>query len=259
MGKLHQRSPRADRENQCPCCEYVQDDETEGHPDKLCDSIADAVLDACLTDDPHSRVACEVMAAAGKIIVAGDQGIVYGYACRETAQLLPMPVVLANRLTVRLTNARRTGTIHSLEPDGKAQVSVEYEGGIPKRIAAVVVSCQHDERKNLEELRREIMRSVIAPALRNLYPDDDTEVLINPSGRFVLGGFEADTGLTGRKLMVGTYGGLVARCPGKMPPKQTAAAHIWRDMLPKTLWPLAWQTAVQSVLPMPSAGPGRWQ
>ena len=279
---------------------------TEGHPDKLCDTIADRVLDACLKHDPAARVACEAMATAGKIIVAGeitarklpdipaivcrtvretgyscdyevevithdqsgdiagavdgnpsgspqepseavpvgrggrngaggvlakggdaaernffrrgagDQGIMYGYACSETPQLLPLPVVLAHRLTSLLTNARKTGTIQGLGPDGKAQVSVEYQRGQPARIATVVVSCQHDADKDLAELRSQLTRHVIVPALRELYPDHQTEVLINPSGRFVLGGFEADTGLTGRKLMVDTYGGLVPHGGGAL-------------------------------------------
>lgn len=242
---------------------------TEGHPDKLCDTIADSVLDACLGSDPAARVACEVMATAGKIIVAGeitardlpdipaivcrtvretgygsdyevevithdqsgdiagavdgnsqmgagDQGIVYGCACNETAELLPLPVVMAHRLALLLTNARRTGIIRGLGPDGKAQVSVEYQGGAPYRIAAVVVSCQHDADKDMDELRREIIRHVIVPALRDLYPDPKTEVFINPSGRFVLGGFEADTGLTGRKLMADTYGGLTPHGGGAL-------------------------------------------
>lgn len=242
---------------------------TEGHPDKLCDTIADRVLDACLKHDPAAHVACEAMATAGKIIVAGeitakrlpdipaivcrtvretgyscdyeveaithdqsgdiagavsgsgemgagDQGIMYGYACSETPQLLPLPVVLAHRLTVLLTNARKTGTIQGLGADGKAQVSVEYRKGRPARIAAVVVSCQHDAEKDLDQLRSEITRHVIVPALRDLYPDPRTEVFINPSGRFVLGGFEADTGLTGRKLMVDTYGGLVPHGGGAL-------------------------------------------
>lgn len=242
---------------------------TEGHPDKLCDTIADAVLDACLKNDPAARVACEAMATAGKIIVAGeitakelpdipaivcrivreagygsdyevevithdqsgdiagavaqdsqmgagDQGIMYGYACSETEQCLPLPVALAHRLTALLTNARKTGTIRGLGPDGKAQVSVEYVFGLPARIAAVVVSCQHDEDRDLEELRREIIRHVIVPALRELPPDRDTEVFINPSGRFVLGGFEADTGLTGRKLMADTYGGIAPHGGGAL-------------------------------------------
>lgn len=242
---------------------------TEGHPDKLCDTIADAVLDACLKNDPAAHVGCEAMATAGKIIVAGeitarelpdipaivcrtvreagyasdyevevithdqsgdiagavaqdaqtgagDQGIMYGYACGETAELLPLPVVLAHRLTRLLTNARRMGTIQGLGPDGKAQVSVEYVFGLPSRITNVVVSCQHDADKDMGELRREILKSVITPALRMLPPDEATEILINPSGRFVLGGFDADTGLTGRKLMVDTYGGLVPHGGGAL-------------------------------------------
>ncbi len=242
---------------------------TEGHPDKLCDAIADSVLDACLKHDPAARVACEVMATAGKIIVAGeitaaelpdipaivcrtvretgygsdyevevithdqsgdiagavaqetqmgagDQGIVYGFACSETAELLPLPVALAHRLTLLLTNARKTGTILGLWPDGKAQVSVEYREGKPRRIAAVVVSCQHDEDKDLDGLRREIIQHIIVPGLRELPPDPKTEVFVNPSGRFVLGGFEADTGLTGRKLMADTYGGLVPHGGGAL-------------------------------------------
>ena len=248
---------------------------TEGHPDKLCDAIADRVLDACLKHDSAAHVACEVMATAGKITVAGeitarqlpdipaivcqtvretgyscdfeaevithdqsgdiagavsgssemgagDQGIMYGFACSETPQLLPLPVVLAHRLTLMLTNARKLGTIQGLGPDGKAQVSVEYHKGKPARIAAVVLSCQHDEEKDLEELRKELTRSVIVPALRELYPDHETEVLINPSGRFVLGGFEADTGLTGRKLMVDTYGGLVPHGGGALSGKDAS-------------------------------------
>lgn len=242
---------------------------TEGHPDKLCDTIVDAVLDACLVHDPAARVACEVMATAGKIIVAGeitaavlpdipaivcrtvretgyggdyevevithdqsrdiagavdqtsqlgagDQGIMYGYACDETAAFLPLPVVLAHRLTMLLTNARKTGSIPGLKPDGKAQVSVEYQFGVPYRVAAVVLSCQHDADKDVEQLRREIMESVITPALKDFPADQDTEILINPSGRFVEGGFEADTGLTGRKLMVDTYGGLVPHGGGAL-------------------------------------------
>ena len=251
-------------------CILTAESVTEGHPDKLCDTIADSVLDTCLGSDPAARVACEVMATAGKIIVAGeitarelpdipaivcrtvreagyggigyeveaithdqsgdiagavegdpkmgagDQSILYGYACGETAELLPLPVALSHRLTRLLTNARKTGTIQGLGPDGKAQVSVEYQGGKPRRIAAVVVSCQHDADKDLDKLRREVIRHVIVPALRDLYPDPKTEVFINPSGRFVLGGFEADTGLTGRKLMVDTYGGLAPHGGGAL-------------------------------------------
>ena len=242
---------------------------TAGHPDKLCDTIADTVLDCCLEFDPDARVACEIMATAGKIIVAGeitakvlpdiravardtvrcagydpdidvevlvhpqspdiagavadgeltgagDQGIMYGYACSETENFLPLPVVLAHRLTSLLACSRTMGWIGGLRPDGKAQVSVEYEFGIPKRIATVVLSCQHEAEKDLSLLRDELMEFVITPALLDRVLDDDTRILINPSGRFVLGGFEADTGLTGRKLMADTYGGLAPHGGGAL-------------------------------------------
>ena len=241
---------------------------TEGHPDKLCDTIADAVLDACLLGDPDSRVACEVLATAGKItvageittksmpdiphivcktirqigysgnyevevdihdqspdiagavngeneITAGDQGIVYGYACRETPQLLPLPVVLAHRITLGLTEARRNHLLEWLKPDGKAQVSVEYEDDKPVRVSTVVVSTQHEPEVSQKELREAVYPLILVPALGK-YLDLNTEVLINPSGSFVLGGFEADTGLTGRKLMVDTYGGIVPHGGGAL-------------------------------------------
>ena len=241
---------------------------TEGHPDKLCDTIADAVLDACLLGDPDSRVACEVLATAGKItvageittkvmpdiphivcktirqigysgnyevevdvhdqspdiadavngeneITAGDQGIVYGYACRETRELLPLPVVLAHRITLGLTEARRNHLLEWLRPDGKAQVSVEYEDGKPVRVSTVVVSTQHEPEVSQKELREVVYQLILVPALGK-YLDQNTGVLINPSGSFVLGGFEADTGLTGRKLMVDTYGGIVSHGGGAL-------------------------------------------
>lgn len=147
---------------------------------------------------------------------AGDQGIMYGYACLESDAMLPAPVVLAHRLTLLLTHVRKSGLISGLLPDGKAQVSVEYAFGIPCRLSAVVLSCQHEDTKDLALLRRELMKYVISPALRDLPPDEDTEILINPSGRFVQGGFEADTGLTGRKLMVDTYGGLAPHGGGAL-------------------------------------------
>ena len=241
---------------------------TEGHPDKLCDTIADAVLDACLLGDPDSRVACEVLATAGKItvageittkvmpdiphivcktvrqigysgnyevevdihdqspniagaingeneITAGDQGIVYGYACRETPQLLPLPVVLAHRITMGLTEVRRNHLLEWLRPDGKAQVSVEYENGKPKRVHTVVVSAQHEPEVSQKELREVVYQLILVPALGK-YLDQNTGVLINPSGSFVLGGFEADTGLSGRKLMVDAYGGIVPHGGGAL-------------------------------------------
>ena len=232
---------------------------TEGHPDKLCDYIADCILDACLEKDKNVRVACEVMATAGKIIAAGeittkilpdiphiicqavkqtgyvgldyeveiilhaqspdivqaingvgagDQGIAYGYATDETAEMLPLPVVLAHKMTKLLSYVRKSGKIKRLLPDGKAQVSIEYSSyDIPKRAVAVVLSAQHEANKDIRILRNELMEHVIRPVLGKI-PYKENDIHINPSGRFVLGGFEADTGLTGRKLMVDSYGGL---------------------------------------------------
>lgn len=255
---------------------YTAEAVTEGHPDKLCDLIADSILDACLKEDPESRVACEVLATKGNILVAGeitsshepsvfslvrkvledvgysaegiemdalihqqsvdiagavssskekrcglsvnqeefssgagDQGIMIGYACSETSQLMPMPVVLAQRIVRELSACRKSSYIKGILPDGKAQVTVEYEDGIPVRIESVVVSCQHEEEKSLKKLEHEIREKVLKPALRPLPPDEDTKIFINPSGRFVCGGLDADTGLTGRKLMVDSYGSLV--------------------------------------------------
>ena len=253
---------------------YTAESVTEGHPDKLCDLIADSVLDECLSHDALSRVACEVLATRGQIIVAGeitslyepqipaiarsvlqkvgydparyaiqclvhkqspdiaagvdcslerrrnpsedqlalqlgagDQGVMVGYACSETPQMMPLPVVLAHRLTSVLTAARKTGAVRGLRPDGKAQVTVEYdEDERPLRLDTVVLSTQHSPEKPMDELCWELTDKVLAPALQALPPDEDTKILLNPSGRFVLGGPEADTGLTGRKLMVDSYG-----------------------------------------------------
>ena len=253
---------------------YTAESVTEGHPDKLCDIIADRVLDECLAHDALSRVACEVLATKGQVIVAGeitilyepdipsivqsvfrkagydptsfsiqcllhrqssdiaagvgcslerrrnlskdqpalqlgagDQGVMVGYACSETPQMMPLPVVLAHRLTSALSAARKTGMMRGLRPDGKAQITVEYgEDGKPLRLDAVVLSAQHSPEKPEDELSWELTDKVLAPALQALPPDKDTKILLNPSGRFVLGGPEADTGLTGRKLMVDSYG-----------------------------------------------------
>ena len=253
---------------------YTAESVTEGHPDKLCDLIADSVLDECLSHDALSRVACEVLATKGQVIVAGeitslyepqipaiarsvlqkvgydparyaiqclvhkqssdiaagvdcslerrrnlsedqpalqlgagDQGVMVGYACSETPQMMPLPVVLSHRLTSALTAARKTGVIQGLRPDGKAQVTVEYdEDEKPLRLDTVVLSAQHSPEKPMDELCWELTDKVLAPALQALPPDEDTKILLNPSGRFVLGGPEADTGLTGRKLMVDSYG-----------------------------------------------------
>lgn len=253
---------------------YTAESVTEGHPDKLCDLIADSVLDECLSHDALSRVACEVMAARGQIIVAGeitslyepsipsivrkvllhtgydpdrfaiqchihkqspdiaagvdcsleqrrgvkkegislrlgagDQGVMVGYACDETPEMLPLPVVLAHRLTRTLTAVRKSGKIPALRPDGKAQVTVEYmEDRKPFRLNTVVLSAQHSPDISADELHFELTDQVIIPALQILPPDEDTKILINPAGRFVSGGPYADTGLTGRKLMADSYG-----------------------------------------------------
>ncbi|MEG1011789.1 MAG: methionine adenosyltransferase, partial [Ruthenibacterium sp.] len=249
---------------------YTAESVTEGHPDKLCDLIADSILDAHLEKDPLARVACEVLATRGHILIAGeitcaytvdisrvvnnvlhevgydpkdfllelnlhrqsadisagvntaleqrrgitataqlgagDQGVMVGYACDETPQFLPLPVVLANRIVVALATARKSGLIQGICPDGKAQVTVEYEDGVPKRLDTVIVSTQHSADKQADRLAWEIADKVLPLALRGLSPDADTRILINPSGRFVEGGPAADTGLTGRKLMVDTYG-----------------------------------------------------
>ena len=251
---------------------YTAESVTEGHPDKVCDRIADTILDACLAKDPDAHVACEVLATKGTVLLAGeisssfepdvlslaeevvgqvgydpkaflfdallhrqspdiaggvqksrekrgnpatdedwsmgagDQGIMTGYACKETPQMLPMPVVLANRIVRELDAARKSGFIKGILPDGKAQVTVEYEDYKPVRLDTVIVSCQDAEETPLKELEWEIRQKVLKPALHLLPADGDTKIIINPSGRFVVGGMEADTGLTGRKLMVDSYG-----------------------------------------------------
>lgn len=273
---------------------YSAESVTEGHPDKLCDLIADNVLDACLAGDPTSRVACEVMATRGHIIVAGeitteanpdvfniardvlhsigydpkgfqidcylhpqspdiagavevpvdspedddaigagDQGVVIGYACNETPELMPMPVVIAHRLTSLLTLARMTEAVHGIGPDGKALVVVEYEDDKPVRVAQILLSVQHEAGVHIEEIQADIFAQVILPALKGMPADDQMEVILNPSGSFVVGGPEADTGLTGRKLMVDTYGPFVSQgggaLSGKDPTKiDRTAAYMTR-------------------------------
>ena len=245
---------------------------TEGHPDKVCDQISDAILDNMIAQDPDSRGGVECMATTGSVMVtgevrtnaffdarrivkqtlkeigytdgrfgidvddagiwisikeqssdisqgvsegqgedkeqgAGDQGMMYGYACNETEELMPLPIMLAHKLTKRLSVVRKTGIIRGLGPDGKSQVSVEYENGRPNRLGAVVISQQHLEEVSEEYLKREILEKVIHPICRE-YMDEETKVYINPTGRFVIGGPEGDAGLTGRKIIVDTYGGV---------------------------------------------------
>jgi S-adenosylmethionine synthetase len=277
-----------------------------GHPDKLCDLIADNILDAALRKDRSSRVACEVMATKGKIIVAGeitcsekldiryivrntlkevgynplkfliyvyvqkqstdikagvdkalevrkgsddpysligagDQGTMYGFASNETKEMLPLPLVLSLNITKRLDKARKDKLIKGIFPDGKAQVTLEYDGEKAVKVKTIVISIQHDKDKSYDELKKEILTYVLLPAFMEFPFDKETEILINPSGRFVLGGPAADTGLTGRKLMVDTYGGLAshgggALC-GKDPTKvDRSGAYMARYIAKHIIW-----------------------
>lgn len=257
---------------------FTSESVTEGHPDKLCDCISDAVLDAMLKEDPSSRVACECAATTGMVLVmgevttscyvdipnlvrsvaneigynkpeygfdantlavitaingqspdialgvdhaleqkngetetnlstgAGDQGMMFGFACDETESLMPLPIDLAHALTKKLTAVRKSGEIPYLRPDGKSQVTIEYEGDKPLRVDTVVISAQHDD-VDMAILRRDIEEKVIRPTLPTALVDAKTKIYVNPTGRFVIGGPTGDSGLTGRKIIVDTYGG----------------------------------------------------
>lgn len=246
---------------------FTSESVTEGHPDKICDQIADAILDELLSQDPHSKVACEVCATTGLVLVmgevttegyvdvqkvvretvdkigynrgkfgfdaenlsvlvaldeqspdiamgvrdgigAGDQGIMFGYACKETEEYMPLPISLAHKLSKRLSDVRKQKYNKELRPDGKTQVSVEYDNlGNPVRIDAILVSTQHDEDVTLERLKQIITEEVIKPVVPSHLMDSNTKIYVNPTGRFVIGGPKGDSGLTGRKIIVDTYGG----------------------------------------------------
>ncbi|MBP5271096.1 MAG: methionine adenosyltransferase [Clostridia bacterium] len=264
---------------------FTSESVTEGHPDKICDKISDAILDNLIAQDPESRVACETFCTTGLVAImgeittkgyadlqkiardtvreigytrakygfdcdscavissvheqspdialgvdrsleskngegdpddlgAGDQGMMFGFACRETPELMPAPISLAHRLSKRLTEVRKSGVLPYLRPDGKTQVTIEYEGYRPVRIDTVVVSSQHSESVSLEDLREGIRKEVILAALPGELLDVNTKIYINPTGRFVVGGPMGDTGLTGRKIIVDTYGGIAGHGGG---------------------------------------------
>ena len=256
---------------------FTSESVTEGHPDKICDQISDAILDAMLKEDPYSRVACETFCTTGLVTImgeittkadvdvtkiarqtikeigydrakygfdadtcgimtaiheqsadialgvdnsaevksgesendhgAGDQGLMFGYACNETKELMPLPISLAHKLAMKLTAVRKDGVLPYLRPDGKTQITIEYVDDKPVRVEAIVVSSQHSADVALETIRRDVIENVIMPVVPNEMIDENTKIFVNPTGRFVIGGPNGDTGLTGRKIIVDTYGG----------------------------------------------------
>lgn len=284
---------------------FTSESVTEGHPDKLCDYISDSVLDACLSQDENSRVACETVAGKGEVVItgeitsnadidieqiarnaikeigydnkdtdidyktckvhinickqspdialgvnksledkagesvasegAGDQGIMFGYACDETDAYMPLPIYLAHKIAKRLTDVRKQNILHYLRPDGKTQVTVEYENDIPVRVDTVVVSTQHTEDVDLNILRKDIIERVIKEVVPESLLDENTKYYINPTGRFVIGGPLGDSGLTGRKIIVDTYGGYSRHGGGAFSGKDASkvdrsAAYILRHV-----------------------------
>lgn len=276
---------------------FTSESVTEGHPDKIADQISDAILDALISGDPTSRVACETMVTTGIAIIAGeitsktyadlpqivretiktvgytrakfgfdhetcavlstineqspdiamgvdpggagDQGLMFGFACDETEELMPMPIMLAHKLVRRLSEVRKNETLDYLRPDGKSQVTIEYDGTRPVRVDAVVISSQHSNLVKMETLREEITEQVVKNVIPAELLDDNTKYYINPTGRFVVGGPQGDCGLTGRKIIVDTYGGVGSHgggaFSGKDPTKVDRSASYMARYIAKNI------------------------
>ena len=276
---------------------FTSESVTEGHPDKIADQISDSILDALISEDPMSRVACETMVTTGIAIIAGevtsksyadlpqivrdtirdvgytrakfgfdfetcavlstineqspdiamgvdpggagDQGLMFGYACNETEELMPMPITLAHKLVRRLAEVRKNEILDYLRPDGKSQVTIEYDGTRPARVEAVVISSQHSDLVKMETLREEIKEQVIKHVIPADLLDDRTKYYINPTGRFVVGGPQGDCGVTGRKIIVDTYGGVGSHgggaFSGKDPTKVDRSASYMARYIAKNI------------------------
>ena len=308
---------------------FTSESVTEGHPDKVCDQISDAVLDAIFEKDPNGRVACETCASTGLIHImgeittncyvdipkiarqvvldigynssecgfdgntcavitnideqsgdialgvdksyeakasgkseldngAGDQGMMFGYACNETPELMPLAISIAHKMAKRLTDVRKQGLVDYLRPDGKTQITVEYgENGKPVRVDTVVLSTQHSPDVTLEQIRKDMIELVIKPTVPAGLLDSETKIYVNPTGRFVSGGPAADTGLTGRKIIVDTYGGsaptAAALSPARTPPRWTAARPTPPAGWPRMWWLPVLPTSARCSWPTPSA------